>query len=335
MQKVRFGIIGTNFITDWVLTGAFQDPRFEVTAVYSRFQDTAAQFAAKYNIPHTFTSLEELADCDEVDAVYIASPNILHAEQSILMMEHGKHVLCEKPLAMSPSEAEAMFAAARKAGVTLMEAMKPTLTPNFRALRANLHHIGKVRQYFAAFCQYSSRYDRFKAGELLNAFNPALGSGALRDIGVYTIYPLVVLFGKPLKVQANSIRMSSGIDGVGSIILEYPEFLATVMYAKVANAHLPAQILGEEGTFVINKINHIEEVRLLPRKNSAADAEAKAADSTYSGEIDFTQDTPNDEYYYEVKEFIDLVVEGRQQSEINSWENSLTTLEIIELIVNC
>lgn len=247
-------------------------------------------------------------------------------------MEHGKHVLCEKPLAMSPSEAEAMFTAARKAGVTLMEAMKPTLTPNFRALRDNLHRIGKVRQYFAAFCQYSSRYDRFKTGELLNAFNPALGSGALRDIGVYTLYPLVVLFGKPLKVQANSIRMSSGIDGVGSIILEYPEFLATVMYAKVANAHLPAQILGEEGTFIINKINHIEEVRLVPRKNSAADAEAKAADSNYSGEIDCTQDTPNDEYYYEVKEFIDLVVEGRQQSEINSWENSLITLEIIQLI---
>lgn len=330
--KVRFGIIGTNFITDWVLAGAFQDPRFEVTAVYSRSQETATQFAQKYSISLTFTSLQELARCEEVDAVYIASPNIFHAEQSILMLEHGKHVLCEKPLAMSAAEASAMFAAARKTGVTLMEAMKPTLTPNFRALLENFHKIGKVRQYFAAFCQYSSRYDRFKAGELPNAFNPALGSGALRDIGVYTLYPLVVLAGKPLRVQSDSVRMSSGIDGLGSIILEYPGFLATVIYSKLANAHLPAQILGEEGTFVVNKINHIQELRLLPRKNSAAEAEAMAADSNYRGEVDLTQPTLNDEYFYEVKEFIDLIVKGKQESDINSWQNSLTTLEIIDLI---
>jgi predicted dehydrogenase len=334
MQKVRFGVIGTNFITDWLLTGAFQDPRFELTAVYSRSADTAAQFSQKYSVPYTFTSLEQLAQCDKVDAVYIASPNALHAQQSILMMQHGKHVLCEKPLAMNVAEAESMFAVARNAGVSLMEAMKPTLTPNFKSILDHLSVIGKVRQYFASFCQYSSRYDRFKAGELLNAFNPELGSGALRDIGVYTLYPLVVLFGKPLKVIAKSIRLSSGIDGVGSIILEYPDFLATVMYSKVANAHLPAQILGEEGTLVINRINHIQEVNFIPRKNSSADALAIASDPAYNGVIDLTRPTTFDEYYYEVKEFIDLIVQGRQESDINSWNNSRITLEIIDSINN-
>jgi predicted dehydrogenase len=333
MQKVRFGIIGTNFITDWVLTGAFQDPRFEVTAVYSRSQRTATEFAQKYSIPHAFTSLQDLAECDFVDAVYIASPNFLHAEQSILMMRHGKHVLCEKPLAMSADEAEAMFAAARETGVTLMEAMKPTLTPNFRAVLSNISRLGTVRQYFASFCQYSSRYDRYKAGELLNAFNPAMGSGALRDIGVYTLYPLVVLFGKPLGIQADSIRLSSGIDGVGSILLHYPDFLATVIYSKVANAHLPAQIMGEEGTLVIDRINIIQDVTFIPRKNSDAEAEAIAADSSYNGKVVLTQATPNDEYFYEVKEFIDLVTEGRQQSAINSWNNSLITLQLIDSIL--
>ena len=116
MQKVRFGIIGTNFITDWVIKGGSQDPRFEITAVYSRSAETARQFAQKYTIPHTFTSLEQLARCDQVDAVYIASPNLLHAQQSILMMQHGKHVLCEKPLAMSVAEAEAMFAGFETSG---------------------------------------------------------------------------------------------------------------------------------------------------------------------------------------------------------------------------
>ena len=93
--KVRFGVVGTNFITDWVIAGARLDERFELVAVYSRKQETADAFAAKHQIPYTFTSLEEMAKSPLIDAVYIASPNFLHAEQSILCMKHGKHVLFE------------------------------------------------------------------------------------------------------------------------------------------------------------------------------------------------------------------------------------------------
>ena len=96
--KVRFGVVGTNFITDWVIAGARLDDRFELVAVYSRRRETADAFAAKHQIPYTFTSLEEMAKSPLIDAVYIASPNFLHAEQSILCMKHGKHVLCEKSI---------------------------------------------------------------------------------------------------------------------------------------------------------------------------------------------------------------------------------------------
>ena len=185
MEKVRFGIVGTNFISDWVIAGARQDARFELTAVYSRKQETADAFAAKHGIPHTFTSLEEMASSPLIDAAYIASPNFLHAEQSILCMQHGKHVLCEKPLASNAREARAMIAASEQYGVTLMEAMKPTLTPNFRAVQANLKRVGTIRRYFSAYCQYSSRYDKFKEGIVLNAFRPELSNGAMMDIGVY------------------------------------------------------------------------------------------------------------------------------------------------------
>ena len=91
--KVRFGVGGTNFISDWVIAGARLDERFELVAVYSRKQETADAFVAKHQIPYTFTSLEEMAKSPLIDAVYIASPNFLHAEQSILCMKHGKHVL--------------------------------------------------------------------------------------------------------------------------------------------------------------------------------------------------------------------------------------------------
>ena len=87
--KLRFGVIGTNFISDWLLEGAAEDSRFEVAAIYSRSQDTANAFAEKHNIPHTFISLEKMASSPLIDAVYIASPTALHSEQAILFMEHG------------------------------------------------------------------------------------------------------------------------------------------------------------------------------------------------------------------------------------------------------
>lgn len=121
--KIRFGMVGTGFIADWVLAGARQDARFEAVAICSRTQERADAFAAKHGIPHTFTLLEEMAASPLVDAVYIATPNFLHASQSILCMRHGKHVLCEKPLASNAREARQMVAVARECGVTLMEAM--------------------------------------------------------------------------------------------------------------------------------------------------------------------------------------------------------------------
>lgn len=157
MNKIRFGVVGTNFITDWVIAGAKQDERFELAAVCSRTQERANEFAAKYDIPYTFTSLEEMAASPLIDAVYIATPNYLHAAQSILCMKHGKHVLCEKPMASNAYEVKQMIAASRQYSVTLMEAMKPTLTPNFQVLREALPKAGVIRRYFASYCQYSSR----------------------------------------------------------------------------------------------------------------------------------------------------------------------------------
>ncbi|MDE6240029.1 MAG: Gfo/Idh/MocA family oxidoreductase, partial [Muribaculaceae bacterium] len=191
MKKVRFGVIGTNFITDWVIEGAREDERFELAAVCSRSRDRGEEFAARHAIPHVFTSVEEMAASDVIDAVYIASPNFMHASQSIICMSHGKHVLCEKPMASNAREAREMIETSERYGVTLMEAMKPTMTPHFRSVMENLPRIGTIRRYVASYCQYSSRYDRFKAGELPNAFNPQLSNGAIMDIGVYTIYPMV------------------------------------------------------------------------------------------------------------------------------------------------
>jgi predicted dehydrogenase len=318
MQKVRFGVVGTNFITDWVIEGGREDERFELSAVCSRSEDTARPFAAKHNIPHIFTSLEEMAASPLIDAVYIASPNAFHAAQSILCMQHGKHVLCEKAFASNAHEVKCMIETARLYDVVRMEAMKPTLTPGFRAIRESLHKIGTVRRYFSCYCQYSSRYDKLKEGIVLNAFKPELSNGATMDIGIYTIYPMVVLFGRPKTIHAAGLKLSSGTDGQAAVNFTFDNgLIATVLYGKIADSSLPTEIQGEQGTILLDRINIIGNVSLIHRKGMTENIHPQ---------------TCKNEYYYEIAEFIDILLSERKESIVNSLENSLITIEILDEI---
>ena len=326
MKKVRFGVVGTNKITDWVIAGGRQDNRFELTAVCSRTKERAEEFAAMHNIPYTFTSLEEMASSNTVDAIYIATPNYLHAEQSILCMNHGKHVLCEKPFASNADEVRRMIEAAERNNVTLMEAMISTLNPNFVTARNKMKDIGTIRRYFACYCQYSSRYDKFKEGIVLNAFKPELSNGAVMDIGIYTIYPMVALFGKPKSVAAQGVILSSGADGQGAVNFEYEGMNATVLYSKIANSFLPTEIEGEKGNIMLDHIHIAGNVDFIPRVPVGQGKSQKDTREPIGSPLDHS------EYYYEIKEFIDLVLEGRQESSVNTWNTSLATIEIIDEI---
>ncbi|KIL36893.1 oxidoreductase [Cohnella kolymensis] len=312
---IRFGVIGTNWITEALIAAASDSGEFALTAVYSRTEERAREFAAKHGIRHIFTDLTEMAASAELDAVYIASPNCYHAEQAIIFMDHGKHVLCEKPIASNTYELRIMIEAARRNGVLLMEALKSTLLPNFRAIQENLHKIGPIRRYFASYCQYSSRYDAYKEGTVLNAFNPKFSNGALMDLGVYCIYPLVVLLGEPHRIQANAVMLDSGVDGQGSVLLQYEQFDAAVLYSKIANSYLPAEIQGENGTIRIDRIN-------IPTK-----VELQYRDGTIE---DLTRTQDKDSMFYEVQEFIDLIGRGQKESSTNSWANSLKAMAIMD-----
>ncbi|URT73230.1 Gfo/Idh/MocA family protein [Cytobacillus firmus] len=312
---VRFGVVGTNWITERFLKAALQAEDFQLTAVYSRTEEKAKEFAGKYGVKRTFTDLQMMAASGEIDAVYIASPNSLHAEQSILFMKNNVHVLCEKPIASNTKELTSMIAAARENNVLLMEALKSPFMPNFLAVKENLHKIGKVRRYFASYCQYSSRYDAYRQGTVLNAFNPDFSNGSLMDIGIYCVYPLVALFGKPEEIKAAGYMLESGVDGEGSMVLKYPDMDAVIMYSKITDSSLPAEIQGEEGNIVIDRISAPEKVELHYRNGERED---------------LTQDQLSDSMYYEAKEFIRLVQAGKTESDFNSHANSMITMEIIE-----
>ncbi|MBU5593891.1 Gfo/Idh/MocA family oxidoreductase [Amphibacillus sp. MSJ-3] len=312
---IRFGVIGTNWITDRFLRAGMMLDDFKLTAVYSRTEEKAKEFAAKYQVKQTYTDLTEFAKSEAIDAVYIASPTALHCEQAIICMEEGKHVFVEKPFASNQSEVERMIAVARSCNVLLMEGMKTTHLPNFNVLKEEIKTIAPVRRFVANFCQYSSRYDRYKEGEVLNAFKPELSNGSLMDIGVYTAYPMVALFGMPEAVSANVIMLDSGVDGLGTMSIKYPELTADLMFSKITDSHIPSEIQGENGTIVIKKLSDLRQLTRIDKDGTITDLSVEQKDNTM---------------YYEIKHFLDLLASNLRESPVNSFETSLNTIKVLD-----
>lgn len=315
MRQMRFGVIGTNWITEEFVQAGQEVEGFSLQAVYSRTIERAKEFADKYHAPHYYSSLEDMITGKQVDAVYIASPNSYHAEQAIQCMNAGLHVLCEKPLASNTVEVEAMIGAARKNDVLLMEAVKSTLVPNFFAVQENLHKLGKVRRYIASNCQYSSRYDAYREGQILRAFDPAFSNGALMDIGMYCIYPLIVLFGKPNEIKADGILLDSGVDGEGSLLLKYDEMDAIIGFSKITTSYQHAEIQGEDATMVIDRINHLKTVDIMYRDGRVEQV---------------TRPQTPKMMHYEIREFMQLAASGARQSVTNSHEVSRVTMQVMD-----
>lgn len=312
---VRFAVIGTNWITDRFLEAAKQVQGFQLKAVYSRTDDRAKAYASQHGAPRTFTSVQALAECEDVDAVYIASPNSFHHLQALELMKQGKHVLCEKPLASNLKEVQALISSAKENRVHLMEAMKSTCMPNFRIIQENLEKLGMIRRYVSNFCKVSSRYDAYKKGTILNAFNPVFSNGSLMDLGVYGIYPMVVLFGQPKAIKANGLMLDSGVDGEGTVVAQYEGMEGVVFHSKMTDSYFSSEIQGEEGTMIIDKISAPSHVIIRYRNGT---------------EEEISVQQPFPPMYYEIESFIQAVNDGSIEPSINTHEESLVTASILE-----
>lgn len=317
MTTVRFGVIGTSWITEEFIRCARLHRDFELTAVYSRDAVKAGAFAARAGASRVFTDLEEMAESDALDAVYIASPNSLHAAQSILFLNHRKHVLCEKSASANVCEMEEIIAAARKNQVAFMEAMKSTSQPGMRAIKDNLPKLGKIRRYFGNYCQYSSRYDAYKSGVYNNTFNPAFANGALMDLGVYCIYPMVYLFGKPERIVASATMLPSGVDGETALICKYAEMDAVLMFSKITASASPSEIQGEAGTLSIRSISEITDLSI--RYNDKAAPEERVPFQVIGASM-----------YHEVKDFIETVRGGKIESGDNTFQLALDVKAVMD-----
>lgn len=309
---IRFAVVGTNWITERFIDAAHESGKMKLTAIYSRKLEQAQAFGANYPVEHFFDSLEALAQSDVIDAVYIASPNSLHCQQSLLFLSHKKHVICEKPLASNLREVEQLVACAREHQVVLFEAFKSAHLPNFLALQQALPKIGKLRKAFINYCQYSSRYPRYLAGENPNTFNPRFSNGSIMDIGYYCVASTVALFGAPQSVLASATLLDTGVDAHGSVCLNYGDFDVVISHSKVSNSTIPSEIQGEEGTLVIDKISEVQGVVLTPRGEHSQV---------------LTQPQHINTMLYEAQVFADLV--EQQQVEHVGLENSLIVASLL------
>lgn len=293
---IRFATIGRSQITRLWLDKARTLPDFSLAAVYSRDLEAARAFATEQQAEHAYDNLEALAADPDIDAVYIASPNLFHHEQAMQMLTHGKHVLVEKPMAVSRAQAEEMYIAADSHGVVLLEATRNILNPAMERIKDALPALGIIRRAHFSFCQYSSKYDRFKAGEITNTFNPALATGGLMDLGIYPVEMMVYLFGAPNGITAVNHRLPHGWDATGTLICSYPHMQAVITYSKITQGYAPSEIQGELGALSIGHMTGLNDLVIQLRSG---------------GKTVLASEPPGMDLAHETRAFIDMITGGR------------------------
>lgn len=248
---MNIGMVGTGSIAHTMATEFARLTTMPVVAVCSRNVDTGLAMANEFHIPKIYTNYSEMLADPEVELVYIATPNSLHFEQAKAALLAGKHVLCEKPIVPTVAQLDELLSLAKERRLFLLEAITTIDHPNYGLARLFAKEIGDIKTVSCTFCQYSSRYDAFMEGQTPPVFDPAYCGGALMDLNIYNIYFVVDIFGDPKAVHYYPNRHTNGIDTSGILVLEYPDFVCQCTAAKDGSAHNSAQIIGTEGSILI------------------------------------------------------------------------------------
>lgn len=217
-QKIRFGIVGTGTIAHRFAEAIKNVDNAELVAVASRTKENAEKFGCEFDIPVRFDSYEKMAFSDVIDAAYIAVPHSGHIGCSCLMMNNGKHVLCEKPMAVNSKEAEEMFRCARENNVLLMEAMWARLVPGTIKMLELVENgvLGDILGVEGKFC-YSMDEDEMDH----HVFKRENGGGSLLDVGVYGLNFASWYLGKDVETINAQSDIYNGVDSHTCVLLKY------------------------------------------------------------------------------------------------------------------
>jgi predicted dehydrogenase len=244
-QMIRWGILGTGNIARQFAAGMKTAQRGHIAAVGSRTENSARQFADAFDIRAAHGNYDALLADATVDAVYLSLPNSLHHEWTLKALEAGKHVLCEKPLAMNLRQASEMFNAARARRLTLAEAFMYRSHPLTHAVAASIAggEIGDLKLIRASFCYRTRQIEgniRFRAD---------LGGGALMDVGCYCINLARTLAGaEPIDLRATGVLDGGGVDVLSAGAMRFESgIVASFTCAMNAQADNTAYLCGTEG----------------------------------------------------------------------------------------
>ncbi|MEO1236921.1 MAG: Gfo/Idh/MocA family oxidoreductase [Planctomycetota bacterium] len=327
--RLRFGILGTGNIAGQFADGVRGAHRSAVTAVGSRSAESAAAFGERFGLPPEAChgDYQALVESDAIDAVYVSLPNHLHAEWTIKSLEAGKHVLCEKPFAMDVGEAQVVFDAAERCGRRVMEAFMYRCHPLTEAVLAAVRGgaVGTVRLIRANFCYRTTRVD----GNV--RFNPAIGGGALMDIGSYCLNFCRMIAGRePTHAQVFGHRHATGVDDFATGTLKFPadasvphaegEVVAAVSFGMTVQADNTALIGGDEGYLEVpvpwkpptRDARYVLHGQTPPKQDrSSGGASGGVSGGGKPAPQTFTFDAPAPLYGMEADAFAAAIAEGR------------------------
>ncbi|MCY3864341.1 MAG: Gfo/Idh/MocA family oxidoreductase [Chloroflexi bacterium] len=260
-DKIRWGLIGLGWISRKFAKGLAFAPDAEIYAVASRSQEKADAFGAEFDASKCYGSYEDLANDPNVDVAYIGTPNNYHLPQTLLCLNAGKHVLCEKPFAVNAKESKVMIDRAREKNLFLMDAFWTRYFPAMVKLRELLAEkiIGDVMLVTADF---GGR------GPVLpekRHFNPDLAGGAMLDVGSYCIQFASMIYGKPPTDIVSQVAIGeTGVDELSVLVFKYSDYeMATLTSAIRLSTPHEARVMGTEGYIAIPNFWHPSELTVV------------------------------------------------------------------------
>ena len=316
-KTINWGIIGLGNIAHKFATDLLTIEDVKIYAVASRNQEKANEFASKYNATKAYSSYEALAKDPHIDAVYIATPHTLHKENTILCLDHGIAVLCEKPFAMDSDELNEMIAKAKDKNVLLMEALWTYFLPHYRyVLKALEDRIyGDVIKLEADFGFYRA-FDNSS-----RLFNKSLGGGSLLDIGIYPIFASLSALGIPKHIKANATYFENGADSSCDMVFEYEKNVKAILKSTlIEDTPTEAIFYCKKGIIKINhQFHNPSTISLIPNEGEAET-------------IDFNNKTIG--YNYEAIHFNELLRQGKTESNVMSFEFSQSLIKTLDDVRN-
>ncbi len=312
-SEIRLGILGPGSIFRRVMTDMPRARGVRVTAVASRSPERGAEAARICGAERVYTSYEELAASPDVDLVYIATPHNFHCEQAMLCMRAGKHVICEKPLALNGEEARRMAACAREHGVFLMEAMWTRFFPAMVRVRELIRE-GAIGEVLHVTANFSYRATMLPATSRL--WSRELAGGGLLDVGVYALEAVTDVLGwEPEAVQGLCKKAETGVDARFAVQMLYPSG-ATAQFGCGCDVTMRSteMIYGAKGLIEIPEFWH-------PTSFTLQRASGETETHTFPPE--------NEGHHYEFMHAAECIRQGLGESPVISLAESIAAADIM------